>query len=144
VSYKPAQIYLAVQSLCPGLAAPKDFELADLNDGQGVRIARWYNTDVSQPTQEQIEAVDTDALLAEQTTVLPQDLMAQFTADDMAAIMAQVATTPQLALLWYSFVAQRDPMRVSNDRFKAGWSALGSILGQTRSAAIAAALGIPQ
>ncbi|OAF09882.1 hypothetical protein AYJ54_11800 [Bradyrhizobium centrolobii] len=46
------------------------------------------------------------------------------------------------ALLWWSFLAQRDPMAISNDRFRAGWSALVSVLGAPRMTAIAAALGV--
>lgn len=76
-------------------------------------------------------------------TVLPQDLMAQFTAADMVKINAARATdtTGATDLLWYSMVAQRDPMVVTNARFTSGWSALVSVLGQARMNAIATALG---
>jgi hypothetical protein len=76
------------------------------------------------------------------TSVLPQDLMAQFTAADAAAIQAAVATNPSFWLLWSAMQAQRDPMLVTNARFLQGWAALAQILGASRMAAIAAALNI--
>lgn len=76
--------------------------------------------------------------------VVPQDLMAQFTAPDMLEINAsrKADATGAIDLLWYSMVAQRDPMEVTNDRFRAGWFVLVSVLGQDRMNAIATALGI--
>lgn len=76
-------------------------------------------------------------------TVLPQDLMAQFTAMDAAAIQTAVAANVQFWLLWSAMTAQRDPMVVSNARFLAGWAALVQVLGQPRMTAIATALGVP-
>jgi hypothetical protein len=75
-------------------------------------------------------------------TVMSQDLMAQFTAADAAAIQAAVATNPQFWLLWSAMQAQKDPMIVTNARFLAGWSALITVLGAPRMTAIAAALGV--
>jgi hypothetical protein len=77
-------------------------------------------------------------------TVLPQDLMAQFTPADMTKIMAAISAdaTGQKALLWYAMIAQRDPMELKNARFQAGWNALIGALGSDRMNAIAAALGI--
>lgn len=74
--------------------------------------------------------------------VLPQDLMAQFTQTDATAIQTAIAGNIQFWLLWNSMVAQRDPMQVTNARFKSGWSALVSVLGQPRMDAIASALGV--
>jgi hypothetical protein len=79
---------------------------------------------------------------SEPQTVLSQDLMAQFTVDDIAAIQTAITSNTQAALLWYSLLAQREPMRVTNVRFRAGWSTLVSVLGATRMAEIATALGI--
>jgi hypothetical protein len=77
-------------------------------------------------------------------TVLPQDLMAQFTPADMTKIMGVVSTdaTGQAPLLWYAMIAQRDPMEVQNARFQQGWQALASVLGQARMSEIASALSI--
>jgi hypothetical protein len=75
-------------------------------------------------------------------TVLSQDMMGQFTADDAEKIQAAVSANPQFWLLWSALQAQKDPMEVSNARFLAGWSALVTVLGADRMAAIAAALGI--
>jgi hypothetical protein len=75
-------------------------------------------------------------------SVLPQDLMTQFTAADAALIQAAIATNAQFWLLWSAMVAQRDPMLVTNARFLAGWSALVQVLGQPRMAEIATALGV--
>jgi hypothetical protein len=78
----------------------------------------------------------------EPQTVLAQDLMAQFAATDIAAIQTAISSDTAKALLWYSLLAQRDPMHVTNDRFLAGWRALIGVLGIDRMNAIAAALGV--
>lgn len=75
-------------------------------------------------------------------TVLSQDLMAQFTADDAAKIQAAVTGNVQFWLLWSSLQAQKDPMFVTNARFLAGWSALVQVLGQPRMDAIATELKV--
>jgi hypothetical protein len=75
-------------------------------------------------------------------TVVPQDLMAQFTADDAAAIQTAIGSNAQFWLLWQAMTAQKDPMVVTNARFLAGWNALVQVLGQARMGAIAAALNI--
>lgn len=75
-------------------------------------------------------------------TVLPQDLMAQFTPADAVAIQAAIAGNVQFWLLWSAMTAQRDPMDVTNARFLAGWAALTQVLGAPRMAAIATALNI--
>lgn len=75
-------------------------------------------------------------------TVLSQDLMAQFTADDAGLIQTAIAGNTQFWLLWSAMQAQRDPMLVTNARFLAGWSALVTVLGQPRMDAIATALGV--
>src|SRR5262245_3903571 len=56
-------------------------------------------------------------------SILPQDLMAQFTAADIAAIQVAIASNSAQATLWYAMLAQRDPMLVSNARFQTGWQA---------------------
>ena|ERR1700730_17548992 len=75
-------------------------------------------------------------------TVLSQDLMAQFTVADFTAIKTAVANSDNFGLLWASLQAQKDPMIITKPRFKAGWSALITVLGATRMAAIATALGV--
>jgi hypothetical protein len=75
-------------------------------------------------------------------TVLSQDLMAQFTATDAAAIQTAIAASQPFWLLWYQLQAQKDPMLVTNARFLAGWSALVQVLGQPRMTAIATAIGV--
>jgi hypothetical protein len=139
MAYDPQYILLAVQSLRPGLEVYIDYELACL-DGVN-QISVWNRPDIAQPTQAEIEAVDTDPLLAPKT-VLPQDLMAQFTADDASAIRAAVDANASFWLLWSAMAAQKDPMTVTNDRFLQGWGALTFVLGPARMAAIAASLGV--
>lgn len=75
-------------------------------------------------------------------TILPQDLMAQFTATDAAAIQAAITGNVQFWLLWNAMTAQKDSMLVTNARFLSGWNALVQVLGQPRMTAIAAALGV--
>jgi hypothetical protein len=74
-------------------------------------------------------------------SILAQDLMAQLTATDLQTIQTAISGNPNYLLLWYSMLAQRDPMLLSNARFVAGWAGLVAILGQTRMNAIATALG---
>jgi hypothetical protein len=74
--------------------------------------------------------------------VLAQDLMAHFAPADITSIQAAISGRADLALLWYSLLAQRDPMHVTNERFLAGWRALIDVLGIDRMNAIAAALGV--
>ena len=78
----------------------------------------------------------------EPPTVDPQNLMAQLTKEDARKIRIAVNNNDDFWLLWSSFQAQRDPMRLTNDRFKAGWAGLVQILGQERMNAIAAALRV--
>ncbi len=140
MAYDRAQILLAIQNLRPGLENGVDFELACIAGKNQISV--WNRTDVAAPTEAEIEAVDTDALLAARQQVLPQDLMAQFTADDAAKIQAAVAGSVSLWLLWSAMIAQRDPMLTGSLRFKTGWSALAAALGQERMNAIAASLGV--
>lgn len=139
MAFDPTKFVLAVQSLCPELSPRVDFDVT--NDGTGPVISGWYRSDIVQPTQSQILAVNTDALSAPQS-ILPQDLMAQFTPDDATKIQAAIAGNVSFWLLWQSFTTQRDPMLITNARFLAGWSALVQILGQARMSAIATALGV--
>lgn len=80
---------------------------------------------------------------AKPQTVLSQDLMAQFTATDAAAIQAAIAGNVQFWLLWQALTTQKDPMLVTNARFLSGWNALVTVLGQPRMNAIATALNAP-
>ncbi|MBR0756601.1 hypothetical protein JQ604_30865 [Bradyrhizobium jicamae] len=142
MAYNPSQILSAVLSLRPGLEVHADFELADRNDGRGPFIAVWNRADVAQPSQAEIEAVDTQTLAGAEQTVSSQDLMAQFTPDDATRIQAAIASNASLWLLWQSLTAQRDPMLVAGARFQQGWQALVAVLGADRAAKIAAALTI--
>src|SRR5207237_340701 len=78
----------------------------------------------------------------EPQSVLSQDLMAQFDADDAAKIRAAVEGNSQFWLLWSSLQAQKDAMIVGNARFMTGWNALVQVLGADRMAAISTALGV--
>lgn len=75
-------------------------------------------------------------------SILSQELMAQFTPADAVKIQAAIAANASLWLLWSSLQAQSDPMLVTSDRFKQGWTALTNVLGAARMNAIAAALGV--
>jgi hypothetical protein len=144
MAYNPAQILLAVENLRPGLQLQLDFELADLNDGSGPFISAWKRQDVVQPTKEEIEAVDTDALARAGVTFLARDLLSQLTASDYVSIMQATASSAALGLLWASLLAQGDAqIAVSSDRFKQGWSGLSQALGAGRAGAVAQAIGIP-
>lgn len=76
-------------------------------------------------------------------SVMSQDLMAQFTTTDIATIESAISSNTSYALLWYSMLAQRDPMVLTNARFVAGWNALVTILTQARMNQIATALSLP-
>jgi phosphohistidine swiveling domain-containing protein len=64
------RILYAVQSLCLTLQNYIDFELSNI-DGKNV-ISRWSNTTIAQPTEAQLEAVDTDAIKA--AALVPQSI----------------------------------------------------------------------
>jgi hypothetical protein len=140
MAYNKKDFVAAVVSLRPGLVTNVDYECCDF--GAGPVIGFWHRDDVAQPTQAEIEAVDTDALVAAQATVLPQDLMAQLTADDVIKIQTAISGDVQFWLLWSAMLAQKDPMSVVSARFRQGWAALVQVLGQPRMTAISAALGI--
>jgi|GEM_PF-4780843 len=61
MAFNKVYTVLAVEHLT-GLKNIIDFEVADLGDGNPV-ITAWHATNTQQPTQSQIQAVDTDALL---------------------------------------------------------------------------------
>jgi hypothetical protein len=140
MGYHPEYIVLAIEHLCPGLVHRVDFNV--VNDGSGPKIDEWFRPDVAQPTMDQITVVDTDALLLAQRTILPQDLMAQFTVDDAVKIQTAIGGNIGMWLLWNSLTTQKDPMVVANARFQQGWTALVSVLGQSRMTEIATALGV--
>jgi hypothetical protein len=75
-------------------------------------------------------------------SVMSQDIIAQFTTADVTAIQTAISGNAQFWLLWSAFLAQSDPMIVTNARFLAGWAALVTVLGAQRMAVIATALGI--
>lgn len=75
--------------------------------------------------------------------ILAQDLMAQLTTDDLSKIKAAVDGNIQFWGLWSALQTQSEPMLVSSARFQTGWAALTQVLGASRMAAIAVALGIP-
>ena len=106
--------------------------------------AGYAATDVhaSVVTDAQFQALLAATVVPPPVTVLPQDLMAQFTADDATLIQAAVTNNVQFWLLWSAMSAQRDPMDTANARFLAGWDALVQVLGQPRMDAIAVALNI--
>jgi hypothetical protein len=120
-------------------------------DSSGIR---WYDQTQTQPTATEIASYVPPPPPA---TVSSQDLMAQFTAADVATITvalgneatqakadlaaARVPAAP-LNQLWAALQTQKDPMTVTNPRFLAGWSALVQVLGQARMSAISSALGV--
>jgi hypothetical protein len=75
-------------------------------------------------------------------SILSQDLMAQFNADDAGLIRTAVDGNSQFWLLWSALQAQKDPMEVTNTRFLTGWNALIQVLGQERMTQIATALKV--
>jgi hypothetical protein len=144
MAYNARDILLAVRNLRPGLANAFDFDLTDHQDGNGPAISAWYRSDVAQPSQAEIEAVDTDALVKAQATFLARDLLAQLSPADYVNIQDAIGGSPALGLLWSSLLAQGEaPISVSSERFKQGWTTLSKTLGADRSATIAKAVGIP-
>lgn len=105
--------------------------------GGDISGLEWLDEVQTAPTQ-----VEIDAELLNLQEVLPQAMIAQFTPDDMLTVQTAISADNTKLLLWYSFLAQRDPMKVGNARFRAGWDSLVQTLGQQRMDAIATALGI--
>lgn len=111
--------------------------------GDDLASLEWLDTAQTRPTDVEITAKASEIAGAPiPQSVLSQDLMAQFTADDATKIQAAVSGNVQFWLLWSAMQAQKDPMEVGNARFQAGWNALVQVLGQSRMDAIATALGV--
>jgi hypothetical protein len=125
------QIITALQGIRPGAK----WSLS----GDAYADIEWIDTAQAIPTEAELAAYVPPP---PPQSVLSQDLMAQFTVADYGLIKANIATNDQFGLLWSSLQAQRDPMLVTNARFKAGWSALVQVLGQPRMTSIATALGV--
>lgn len=74
--------------------------------------------------------------------VTSQEIMAQFSSEDAAAIKKAIDAHPEMFLLWSAFQAQYEPMRVTNERFVQGWTALKQVVGEDRMASIADILNL--
>ena len=85
---------------------------------------------------------DPDVQVAPPAQLLSQDLIAKLTDADNAKIKAAVDANIKFWGLWSALQAQAAPMDVESDRFKTGWAALVSVLGKSRMADIASALGV--
>lgn len=70
MAYNNMDIFFAVQSLCPTLMNGVDYELASVN-GKNV-ISQWNSTTIVQPTEAQLESVDTDSIKA--ALAVPQSI----------------------------------------------------------------------
>src|SRR6266446_5502650 len=86
--------------------------ITGLRIGDWADKATWQMELASTATADQVTAAhnviaafDPNAPLPVVETVLSQDLMAQFTADDAAKIQAAVAGNPQFWLLWSAMQA---------------------------------------
>jgi hypothetical protein len=109
-------------------------------DGDDLATLQWHDTAQTRPTDAEIIA-KAGNLPSPPAQILSQDMMAQFTIDDITKIKAAVDASMPFYLLWTSLQAQKDPMQITNARFLTGWSALVSVLGQARMNEIATALG---
>jgi hypothetical protein len=69
MAYNSADIAFAVQSLYPTLANGLDYELSLIN---GTNVSRWNSATIEQPTDAQLESVDTDAIKA--ALLVPQSI----------------------------------------------------------------------
>jgi hypothetical protein len=108
--------------VCVVIATGKMIESQSGDDG-GLDVlvanavaAGYAATDVqaSIVTEEQFQALLAAAIIPEPQSVLSQDLIAQFTADDAAKIQAAISGNMQFWLLWSAMQAQKDPMLVTN------------------------------
>jgi hypothetical protein len=122
----------AITSLRPGA-------VWSMSDGSDLSTLEWLDKGQTRPTDAEII---TAASAPAPQSILPQDLMGQFTVDDAAKIRAAVQANASFWLLWSAMQAQKDPMHAGNERFLQGWNALVSVLGADRMAAIAASLGV--
>jgi hypothetical protein len=113
MAYDPLQFVLAVEGLRP-VKNIIDFLASD--HGEGPYISAWYPTDITQPTQEEIESVDTDALLYQQNMpvlsakqfrlgLLDVDLL-----DDAETAVAAAGRDVQVTWEYGVVVQRHDPM----------------------------------
>lgn len=110
------------------------------NDGDDIDMS-LLTSDQASILRDVIEAHDPKKQ-STQTSILSQDLMAQFTTDDLIKIKAAVEANIQFWGLWSAMQAQKDPMVLTNERFLMGWDALVQVLGQTRMDDVATALSV--
>ncbi|UGA46806.1 hypothetical protein HU230_0012485 [Bradyrhizobium quebecense] len=116
--YHPEYFVTALLSIQPSLNPREDFTV--VNDGTGPKISAWNRTDITQPTQAAIEAVDTDTLLAAQAvpqTVTPlQARLALLGAGLLDQVTAAVNAAGGATLITWNYAAQfdrNDPMILS-------------------------------
>ncbi|MGY3589357.1 XkdW family protein [Bradyrhizobium sp. USDA 4350] len=113
--YRPERFIDAVRSLRPGIDPRTDFLAVDHSDGNGPQIAAWYRADVTQPTQAEIEAVDTDALPSPvPQTVTPRQarlaLLAAGLLDQVEAAVKTAGGATQITWDYATEVNRSDPM----------------------------------
>jgi hypothetical protein len=120
MAYHPDQIILAIESLCPTLKNFADYGVSNLNDGNGNFIAFWNSTTVPQPTMAQIEAVDTDALLAKASvpqTVSPRQarlaLLAAGLLDQVEASVSAAGGATKITWDYATEINRTDPLIIS-------------------------------
>ena len=93
MAYHSEDFVRAVESFYPGqIQSRVDFDVE--NDGNGPIIAYWYREDLREPTQQEIEAVDTDALPPE----VAAPTSAQAVAYDHENRLRAIEGTPPLTL----------------------------------------------
>jgi hypothetical protein len=91
-----------------------------------------------------LATVDPDSYVAPPVSFRAGDMIDLLTTADLVAIEAAVAGNVDLRLLWVRLRSRGDKLVATDaEAFVQGWAGLKQALGATRSAEIAAVLGIP-
>lgn len=126
------QVSAALRTLAPGA----QWSFSGTADLSGLV---WLDTVIARPTD---AAINVAIASGPPATILPQDLMAQFTTTDATAIRTALnGATTNAWLTWHLFLSHKGVFVVTDVKFLQIWNALVTLLGQTRMNAIATALG---
>lgn len=111
--YRPEHFVSALLSLRPTLR-PRDGDFTVDNTGNGPFIASWNRDDLVQPTQQQIEAVDTDLIYSGPVSVTPRQarlaLLGAGLLDQVEAAVVQAGGTTQITWEYATEIRRDDPL----------------------------------
>lgn len=111
--YRKEAFALAIVSLCPGINPRAGDFTVEQRNGNPV-ISSWNRGDIQQPTQQQIEAVDTDLIYKGPVSVTPRQarlaLMGAGILDQVQAAVDQAGGSTKITWEYASEISRTDPL----------------------------------